>query len=495
MRQVRVQRGRGGERGIRRDLRRKPRKQPLVLRDPRPAGQAELAAHRREALGDLIAERAEDHQAEQPRAAPVGRQAQPRQPAQQPGRACRARGRKEGYQRGGVVQLAGILQGVRAQQVGEQQRQAEQQHLRAEQRQAGHGQQQPDQIARAQRLGRDAQDRQRPRNERDHHIGKRVAQRAITRGVGRLPDGVGLGRKTRDDDEGRDIEPGQPEQRDRGSGREAGQPPRRAAPREQAARRGVQAEGDGEQRGALLRHGNQGRGQCKPSPTALVDGPERGRDEGRGQRQRVELADGRGLQCRGQQIGRGKGCAAPCSRAGREERGQPAPRKQIDGPRARGEQGRLQHQQRAHVVPQPEDERDRQEDGLHMVGEPRAGPVDLGLLEESTVRGVPDGLIHLAQVGLVRELRLVQADAIGREPGHKQQHQAHDGQRGRALRGRRRAPAGGNGCRHRSLVARSTWRRMSDRPPSEHCKREGRIREDCAARLAHVAGADHRGSI
>jgi len=48
-----------------------------------------------------------------------------------------------------------------------------------------------------------------------------------------------------------------------------------------------------------------------------------------------------------------------------------------------------------------------------MVGQTIAGLGFPGALHKATVRGVPDGLIHLAQVGFMRQLRIVQTNAVG----------------------------------------------------------------------------------
>ncbi len=175
----------------------------------------------------------------------------------------------------------------------------------------------------------------------------------------------------------------------------------------------------------MHRHQQQG---CRHelAPTPILGSPQRPGDQRRRERQGVEFGHSRGLQRRCQQIGKGEDDPAPfafffCD---------PPPGEKIDRPGARCQRASLKDQQRSHVIPQPVDQRYGYEDRLDVVGEARAYLVVLDLLNEAAMRGIPERQVDLAQVGLVRAMRLMQADAVGREPRGEQQHGSeHDGRR------------------------------------------------------------------
>ena len=151
MAEVRIEVGRRAQRCVARNLRGEAIEQPLVGRHLRPA--AKLAADDRVAGEDLGRERARSDQCDAQRqrgARPAHRpclRLEPPQPDH--------RGEGEvGHQRRGVMQLAGVLHRERAEQVRQQQRQAQEQDLGAEQRQERGRHEQADEIAHAGRLDR-----------------------------------------------------------------------------------------------------------------------------------------------------------------------------------------------------------------------------------------------------------------------------------------------------------------------------------------------------
>ena len=110
------------------------------------------------------------------------------------------------------MELAGILRGIGTEQVGGQQRRAEEQDVGCQQRQEADGGQQPRQVAQPQRLRHRAPDEARPRHQAAHDVGHAIAQLAVALEVDR--GGVAVHRRgvAGDDDEGGGAEPGQTEQ-------------------------------------------------------------------------------------------------------------------------------------------------------------------------------------------------------------------------------------------------------------------------------------------
>ena len=81
-----------------------------------------------------------------------------------------------------------------------------------------------------------------------------------------------------------------------------------------------------QQRHALLDADDEGRGEHEPGPAPFLDQPERQGDQRSGQRHGVKLGHRSRLERRRQQIGGGKGQAAPTDKPAQASQPQPAPR-------------------------------------------------------------------------------------------------------------------------------------------------------------------------
>ena len=155
----------------------------------------------------------------------------------------------------------------------------------------------------------------------------------------------------------------------------------------------------------------------------------------------MKLGDRRGLQRGHQQIHCGERRPGPPGRPG------PglcdlAPRQEVDRPGAQRQRRRLQHEQRPDIIPEPKERGDGQKDRLDVVGQADADLLVLDLLEGPAVRRVPDRQIDLAQVGLVRQVSIVQADGVRRKPHREEEHQEDDNGRRPADGGHDAAPRG-----------------------------------------------------
>ena len=74
----------------------------------------------------------------------------------------------------------------------------------------------------------------------------------------------------------------------------------------------------------------------------------------------------------------------------------------IQRPGAQRDEHNLQQQQGAHIVPQPENGTDQGQDRLDMVGHPGGDKAVVGHLDKAPTTAIPDGLINLTQISLVR---------------------------------------------------------------------------------------------
>ena len=86
---------------------------------------------------------------------------------------------------------------------------------------------------------------------------------------------------------------------------------------------------------------------------------------------------------------------------GREQLVQLFQGQEIEGDRAHSHGNHLQQEQCPHVVPQPKHRADQRKDRLHVIGQPGGDKIVFDLLDKAALAGVPNGLIHLAQISLV----------------------------------------------------------------------------------------------
>ena len=341
------------------------------------------------------------------------------QPSQrQPPQPRQPKGRRPGeidQHRRAVMELAVILRRIRAQLVRQQHGRAQQQHLRRKQGQPAEGQQQPAQRLQPRRFGGNRPYRLRLGEEAARNVQRRIAQRAVPLEVTALRHAIDIHGVGRDDDKGRHIEPGQPSR---------GQQPPPPHPlqgggggtaEKQAAPRRPQPQHSRQQRHFFLDRCHQDDRRDHLPPTARLHRPQRPQHQRHDQRRGVELGEQRGLGLGREQIAHhqrqrqrprqlAQRLQLPDMRLGRggqraiqQQQGQP-----IERPCAQRHHHRLQDQQRAHIVPHPEDGTDQREDRLHMIGQARGDIAIVGGFHKTAAAGIPDGLIHLAQVGLMR---------------------------------------------------------------------------------------------
>ncbi len=74
------------------------------------------------------------------------------------------------------------------------------------------------------------------------------------------------------------------------------------------------------------------------------------------------------------------------------------PRQEVERPGPDGDDDRLEDEQRFGAAVDQVEQRNRQEDGFHVLGQPDGQALHVGETEETAMDSVPDGLIIVAQI-------------------------------------------------------------------------------------------------
>ena len=332
---------------------------------------------------------------------------------------------------------------VRAEQVGKQQGRAEQQNLRRQQAEETERGQQSNQVSQARRLGGNLPDQGRLREEALHDREWRIAQRAVARKVDRLLHPVDRRGVVRNDDKGCQREPGQAEEHDQKPGRRRGEawavsrlylPESQpgmdalaAGPRQPGCDEHVQPQHECQQRGLFFDAQQEQAGQDEASPVTALATPEGEQNRRGGEGDGVKFGQVGRLQRGEEQVSQREAEGQPGRQPpGRGSQNRPGQGKKDQG--AAAQRRRLQDQQGAHVVPQIEDQRDGQENRLHMVGQARAHEVVFDLLHKTALACIPNRQVHLPQVGHVGVQRCVRTDRENGKANDIEQEQQEHGQ-------------------------------------------------------------------
>ncbi len=192
----------------------------------------------------------------------------------------------------------------------------------------------------------------------------------------------------------------------------------------------IEAERDDGEGYVLFGHRGERGGEGEPAVAPAVERPYGGEQERRGERDGVEVPDGFAQELRAAVVREDEG------RGDQRQLWQAAARQQEEREAAQRERDALQYQQRAGAAMDQVERRDEQQDRLDVQPEPRRRslPVDtaIGEAERMAVEGIPDGLVHVAQIEGVSVVRGVSQEAVLAEHQRVERHADDDQRPGQA---------------------------------------------------------------